>query len=54
MVTATMKLKGVYSLDEKLWPTLHIKKQIHHFADKGLYNQSYEFSSSRMDVTAGP
>ena len=24
----------------------HIKKQRHHFADKGLYNQSYGFSSS--------
>ena len=25
-------------------PRLHIKKQIHHFADKGLYNQSDGFS----------
>ena len=25
---------------------LHIKKQRHHFADKGLYNQRYCFSSS--------
>ena len=27
-------------------PTQHIKKQRHYFADKGLYNQSYGFSSS--------
>ena len=26
----------------------HIKKQRHHFADKGLYSQSYVFSSSRV------
>ena len=25
----------------------HIKKQRHHFADKGLYSQSYGFSSSQ-------
>ena len=43
-----MKLKGVYSLEEKLWPTLHIKKQRHHFADKGLYSQSYGFSSGHV------
>ena len=29
-------------------PRLHIKKQRHHFADKGLYSQSYDFSSSRV------
>ena len=28
----------------------HIKKQRHHFADKGLYNQSYGFSSSHVQV----
>ena len=27
-------------------PRQHIKKQRHHFADKGPYNQSYGFSSS--------
>ena len=25
-----------------------IKKQRHHFADKGLYSQSYDFSSSHV------
>ena len=32
----------------------HIKKQRHYLSDKGLYNQSYGFSSSRIDVRAGP
>ena len=27
-------------------PRLHMKKQRHHLADKGLYSQSYGFSSS--------
>ena len=26
----------------------HIKKQRHHFADKGSYTQSYDFSSSHV------
>ena len=26
----------------------HIKKQTHHFADKGLYSQSYGFSNSHV------
>ena len=29
-------------------PRQHIKKQRHYFADKGLYNQSYGFSSSHV------
>ena len=29
-------------------PRQHIKKQRHHFADKFLYNQSYDFSSSHV------
>ena len=29
-------------------PREHIKKQIHYFADKGPYSQSYGFSSSRV------
>ena len=29
-------------------PRQSIKKQIHHFADKGLYSQSYGFSSSHV------
>ena len=47
MVTAAIKLKDAYSLGEKLWkPRQCIKKQRHHFADKGPSNQSYGFSSS--------
>ena len=29
-------------------PRQHIKKQRHHFAERGLYNQSYGFSSSHV------
>ena len=29
-------------------PRQHIKKQRHYFAKKGLYSQSYDFSSSRV------
>ena len=36
MVTAAMKLKAAYFLEEKLWPTRqHIKTQRHCFANKG-------------------
>ena len=35
MVTAAMKLKDASSLEEKLWPRQHIKKQRHYFANKG-------------------
>ena len=31
-------------------PRLHIKKQRHHFATKGLYSQSYAFSSSYVQI----
>ena len=31
-------------------PRQHIKKQRHYFAHKGMYSQSYGFSSSCMDV----
>ena len=49
MVTAVRKLKDVSSLEEKLWqPRLCFKKQRYHFANKGLYNQSYGFSSSHV------
>ena len=34
--------------DDKL--TQHIKKQRHHFANKGLYSQSYGFSSSHVQI----
>ena len=44
MVTASMKLKDAYSLEENLDQSRrHIKKQRHHFAHKGLHNQSYVF-----------
>ena len=45
MVAAAMKLKDACSLDK---PRQHIKKQRHHFADKGPHNQSYGFSSSHV------
>ena len=48
MVTTAMKLKDISSLEVKLWPRQHIKKQRHHFADKGPSNQSYGFSSSHV------
>ena len=36
MVTAAMKLKDAYSLEENYdQPRQHIKKQRHHFANKG-------------------
>ena len=31
-------------------PIQCIKKQRHHFADKGLYSQNYGFSSSRVQI----
>ena len=47
MVTAAMKLKDTCSLEENYdQPNQHIKKQRHHFADKGTYSQSYGFSIS--------
>ena len=48
MVTAAMKLKDACSLEEKLWPTEHIKKQRHYFAYKGLSSQNYSFSRSHV------
>ena len=49
MVTVAMKLKGAFSLEEKLWPTWqHIKKQRHYFANKGPPGQSHGFSSSHV------
>ena len=47
MVTVAMKLKDTCSLLESYdKPRQHIKKQRHHFANKGLYSQSYGFFSS--------
>ena len=49
MVTAATKLKDACSLERKLYkPRQHIKKQSNHFASKGLYSQSYGFSSSHV------
>ena len=58
MVIAAMKLKDTNSLEEKLWPTYdqprqHIKKQRHHFANKGLSSQGYGFSSGHVWMWVG-
>ena len=46
MVTAAIKLKDAYSLEEKLdQPRYHIKKQRDYFANKGPASQGYGFSS---------
>ena len=51
MVTAAMKLKTIApwkkSYDQ---PRQHIKKQRHHFANKGPSSQSYGFSSSHIRI----
>ena len=49
MVSAAMKLKDTCSL-EKRYDKIgqHIKKQRYYFANKGLYSQSYDFSSSHV------
>ena len=56
MVTAAIKLKDVFSLEESYdKPRQSIKKQRRHFADKGPYSQSYGFlGSSHADVRVGP
>ena len=47
MVTAAMKLKDAYSLEENYDQTRqHIQKQ-RHFANKGPSSQGYGFSSGR-------
>ena len=50
MVTAAMKLKDAYSLEEKLSdkPREHIQKQRHSFANKGPSSQGYGFSCGRV------
>ena len=51
MVTEAMKLKDACSLEEIYdKPRQSIKKQRHHFADKGPYSQSYSFSSSYVQM----
>ena len=49
MVTAAMKLKDTCSLDKSYDQRIqHIKKQRHHFANKGPSSQGYGFSSSHV------
>ena len=49
MVTAAMKLKDAYSLEEIYdQPRQDIKKQRHYFANKVLSSQGYGFSSSHV------
>ena len=49
MVTAAMKLKDASSLEENYDQLRqHIKKQRHHFANKGPSSQGYGFSSSHV------
>ena len=48
MVTAPMKLKDTFSLEEKLWPhRQHIKRR-HNLTNKGPSNENYGFSSSHV------
>ena len=56
MVTAAIKLKDARSLKESYdKPRQSIKKQRHHFADKGPYSQSCGFHGSpHADVRVGP
>ena len=47
----SMKLKDACSLEKSYeQPRQHIKKQRHDFANKGLYTQSYGFSSSHVQM----
>ena len=49
MVTAAMKLKDAYSLEEIYdQPRQHIKKQRHDFANKGPSSQGYGLSSGHV------
>ena len=49
MVTAAMKLKDPYSLEESYdQPRQNIKKQRHYFANKRLFSQTYDFSISHV------
>ena len=48
MVIAAMKLKDAYSLESYDQLRQHIKKQRHHFANKGLSSQGYGFSSGHV------
>ena len=49
MVTAAMKLKDTFSLEENYdQPGQHMKKQRHYFANKGSSSQGYSFSCGRV------
>jgi len=49
MVTAAVKLKDAYSLEEKYdQPRQHIEKQRQYFANKSPLSQGYGFSSSHV------
>ena len=49
MVSAVMKLKDTYSLEESYDQSRqHIEKQRHYFADKGPSSQGYGFSSGHV------
>ena len=49
MVTAAMKLKDAYSLEENYdQPREHIKKKRHYFTNKGLSSHGYDFSSGHV------
>ena len=49
MVTAAMKLKDAYSLEEIYdQPRQHIKEQRHYFVHKGPSNQGYGFSCGHV------
>ena len=49
MVTAAMKLEDACSMKESYdKPRQHIKKQRHHFGNKGPYSQSYGFYSGHV------
>ena len=50
MVTAVMKLKDASWKKNYSKPGQRIKKQRHHFADKGPYSQSYGFFSSHVQM----
>ena len=52
MVTAAMKLKDACFLEENFMMNIDsIKKQMHHFADKGPSSQSYGFSSGHVRIS---
>ena len=54
MVTAAMKLKDTYSLEESYdQPRQHIKKQRYYFANKGPSSQGYGFSSGHVWMWVG-